>query len=55
MSKDQRRAQTKKALLDALVICLKTKISMILLPFVWFKQLGLAVRVFIPTTKISMK
>ena len=55
MSKDQRRAQTKKALLDALVICLEDQDFNDILPFVWFKQLGLAVRVFIPTTKISMK
>ena len=54
MSKDQRRAQTKKALLDALVICLEDQ-EFNDITTIWFKQLGLAVRVFIPTTKISMK
>ena len=55
MSKDQRRAQTKKSSFDALVICLEDQDFNDITTIVWFKQLGLAVRVFIPTTKISMK
>ena len=55
MSKDQRRAQTKKALLDALVICLEDQDFNDITTIVWFKQQGLAVRVLYPLTKISMK
>ena len=56
MSKDQRRAQTKKALLDALVICLEDQdFNDYYYHSSGSNSLGLAVRVFIPTTKISMK
>lgn len=55
MSKDQRRAQTKKALLDALVICLEDQDFNDITTIRLVQTAGISRSSFIPTTKISMK
>ena len=54
MSKDQRRAQTKKALLDALVICLKNQDFNDITTIRLVQTAGISRSSFY-TTKISMK